>query len=68
MNTTEQQRFNILYQSYLNELTLQGKTPNTINSYSRCIRQVAEHFDICPDTLTPQQLKDYFLHVSQTRS
>ena len=68
MNTTEQQRFNILYQSYLNELTLQGKTPNTINSYSRCIRQVSTYFDICPDKLSAEQLKEYFLHLAQTRS
>ena len=68
MNTTEQLRFNSLYQRYLNELTLQGKTPNTIDSYSRCIRQVAEHFDRCPDNLTAEQLKAYFLQLSQTRS
>lgn len=68
MNAIEQQHFDSLYQTYLNELTLQGKTPNTIDSYSRCIRQVTEYFDACPDTLCKQQLKDYFLHLSQTRS
>ena len=30
MNTDNQTRFNQLYQLYLNELTLQGKSPKTI--------------------------------------
>lgn len=68
MNTKEQQRFHTLYQTYLNELTLQGKTPNTIDSYSRCIRQVTAYFDACPDTLTSDQLKTWFLHLTKTRS
>ncbi|WP_231731531.1 hypothetical protein [Colwellia sp. TT2012] len=48
MNTQEQAYFNSIYQSYLNELTLQGKSTKTIDSYSRCIRQVATFFDVCP--------------------
>jgi hypothetical protein len=33
MNTQEQAHFNSIYQSYLNELTLQGKSTKTIDSY-----------------------------------
>ncbi|WP_344799314.1 hypothetical protein [Litoribacillus peritrichatus] len=32
MNIQNQARFNSLYQRYLHELTLQGKSPKTINS------------------------------------
>jgi hypothetical protein len=39
MNINDQTRFNQFYQAYLNELTLQGKSPKTIDMYSRCIRQ-----------------------------
>jgi hypothetical protein len=39
MNINDQTRFNQSYQAYLNELTLQGKSPKTIDMYSRCIRQ-----------------------------
>lgn len=68
MNTIEQYRFNILYQSYLNELTLQGKSDKTIDCYSRCIRQTATFFDACPDKLTVEALKVYFLHLVEQKS
>ena len=57
MNLTEQTRFNLFYQSYLNELTLQGKSEKTIDCYSRCLRQTATFFDIYPDQLTIEDLK-----------
>jgi hypothetical protein len=65
MNINDQTRFNQFYQAYLNELSLQGKSPKTIDMYSRCIRQVSVFFDTCPDTLTAAQLKAYFLSVVQ---
>ena len=68
MNINDQARFNKCYQAYLNELTLQGKSPKTINMYSRCIRQVSVFFDTCPDTLTAAQLKSYSLSLMQTKS
>jgi len=68
MNAQEQARFNSIYQSYLNELTLQGKSTKTIDSYSRCIRQVATFFDVCPVNLTTAQLKSYFHHLVQHKS
>jgi hypothetical protein len=68
MNINDQTRFNQFYQAYLNKLTLQGKSPKTIDMYSRCIRQVSVFFDTCPDTLTAAQLKAYFLSVVQTKS
>ena len=57
----EQARFDRLYQSYLNELFLQGMQPKTIESYSRALRQVTTFFDTCPDNLSAEQLKQYFL-------
>jgi integrase/recombinase XerD len=33
MNINDQTRFNQFYQAYLNELTLQGKSPKTIDKY-----------------------------------
>lgn len=68
MNITVQTRFNLLYQSYLNELTLQGKSENTIDCYSRCIRQTATFFNACPDQLTVEDLKTYFLHLVEYKS
>ena len=66
MNTQEQNRFNSLYQQYINELTLQGKQPRTIEGYSLALRQAATYFDRCPDQLTLSQLKAFF-HISSIR-
>ena len=59
MNINEQTRFTLLYKQYLNELTLQGKQPKTIEMYSRALRKVGDYFDCCPDHLTQDQLKIY---------
>jgi len=68
MKPEDQVRFDNLYQSYLNELTLQGKSARTVDGYSRCIRQIAQFFDVCPDNLTTEQLKAYFLNLVQNKS
>ena len=68
MNTIEQARFNLLYQYYPNELTLQGKSNKTIDCYNRCLRQTATFFDTCPDQLTVEALKTYFLHLVKHKS
>lgn len=68
MNITQQTRFNLLAQSYLNELTLQGKSEKTIDAYCRCIRQTAAFFDTCPDDLTVEALKTYFLYLVEHKS
>jgi integrase/recombinase XerD len=47
---------------------LQGKSPKTVDMYSRCLRQVSVFFDTCPDTLTAAQLKTYFLSLVQAKS
>ena len=68
MKLLEQTRFNQLYQSYLNELTLQGKSPKTIDPYSRYLRQATYYFDTCPDHLSIEQLKCYFLYLATQKS
>ena len=66
MNPTESKRFKKLYQRHLRLLKLQGKSKKTIEAYSRAVRRVSDHFDCCPDKLTPQQLEIFFLCVSST--
>ncbi|WP_250655630.1 tyrosine-type recombinase/integrase [Alkalimarinus coralli] len=68
MNINEQTRFTLLYERYLNELTLQGKSPKTIEMYSRYLRKIGDYFDCCPDNLTADQLKSYFMQLVETRS
>ena len=68
MNIDEQNRFTALYQQYLNELILQGKQPRTIESYASGLRKVSNFFDCCPDHLTQDQLKTYFLFIATNLS
>jgi len=68
MEPLEQTRFDNLYQAYLNELILQGKRPKTIDCYSRCLRQVTLFFNTCPDHLSAEQLKHYFLYLATHKS
>ncbi len=68
MNNYQQQHFNFLYQQHLTNLTLQGKRPSTIDAYSRAVRRITAYFDRCPDTLTTQDLKQYFHALIQTHS
>jgi integrase len=68
MKPTEANRFKKLYQRHLRLLKLQGKSQKTIDAYSRAVRRVSEHFDCCPDKLTPEQLEIYFGKLVDTHS
>jgi integrase/recombinase XerD len=68
MQPLDQTRFDNLYQAYLNKLILQGKSPKTIDCYSRCLRQVTEYFNLCPDHLTTEDLKIYFIYLVEHKS
>lgn len=68
MNAQDQIRFNQLYVRHTTELTLQGKSEKTIEMYSRSLRRLAEFFDVCPDTITTEQLKQYFLALVESPS
>jgi len=60
MDSSEQSRFDKLYQRHLRMLKLQGKSDKTIDVYARAVRRIAKHFDCCPDRLTLEQLEVYF--------
>ena len=68
MNQTEVNRFKKLYQRHLRLLKLQGKSQKTIDAYSRAVRRISEHFDCCPDQLTPEQLEIYFARLVESHS
>ncbi len=68
MNPQQQHRFDALYQQHLNNLTLQGKRPATIDAYARAVRRITAFFDCPPDNLTQAQLKTYFVNLIDTHS
>ena len=48
------------YASHLKHLKLQGLQTKTVDAYARAIRTMGEHFDWQIDTLSADQLTDYF--------
>lgn len=68
MNSSQQKRFNTLYQDHVKALKLQGKAKATIDAYSRAVRRITEYFDRCPDRLSVADLKDYFSSLVQSHS
>jgi integrase len=68
MDAFEQSRFDDLYRRHLRMLKLQGKSDKTIDVYARAVRRVTNHFDCCPDQLTPEQLESYFGQLVDSHS
>ncbi|WP_102505623.1 tyrosine-type recombinase/integrase [Salinivibrio kushneri] len=68
MTPLQQRHFGALYQQHLDNLTLQGKRPATIDAYARAVRRIAEFFDSPPDNLSQQQLKTYFVRLIASHS
>jgi site-specific recombinase XerD len=68
MNSSQEQRYQYLYEQHLINLSLQGKRPSTIDAYARAVRRITQYFDQVPDTLTTAHLKQYFNSLIQTHS
>ena len=68
MDASEQSRFDEQYQRHLRLLKLQGKSDKTIDVYARAVRRVSDHFDCCPDRLSPEQLEVYFGQLVDSHS
>ncbi|MCK5188481.1 MAG: site-specific integrase [Methylococcales bacterium] len=68
MKSTEQTRFDKLYQRHLRALKLQGMSDSTIDVYARAVRRVTQHYDCCPDQLTVEQLETYFAELIESHS
>jgi integrase/recombinase XerD len=68
MDAAEQARFERLYQQHLLALKTQGERPRTIDAYSRAVRRLRDHFDCCPDTLSPRQLRAHFAGTLDSNS
>lgn len=68
MNKEESKRYDGLYQQHLTALKLQGMSNSTIDVYARAVRRVTEYFDVCPDTLTIEQLQVYFSSLIDSHS
>jgi site-specific recombinase XerD len=56
-----------LRQRFTEDLQLQGKSARTQQAYIRAVRMLAQHFNTSPDQLTEEQLRQYFLYVTNEK-
>ncbi len=66
MNTPKTSPYAIL-QRYSDDLALLPLQPRTQKSYWACVRQLSEHVAQSPDQVTPEQLRQYFIHLKTKR-
>jgi integrase/recombinase XerD len=52
-----------LRQRLIDELTRRNYSPRTIETYVSAVARTAKHFARSPDRLTPEQLRDFQLHL-----
>ena len=60
MTTPSNVKFNHYYDLHCKHLKLKGLQPKTIDTYSRGLRRIGDHFDGQVDDLSQEQLVDYF--------
>lgn len=56
-----------LRKRFIEDLQLHGFAPSTQQVYVYAIRQVAQHHHQSPDQLSEEQIRQYFLHLTQVR-
>jgi integrase/recombinase XerD len=56
-----------LRQRMLEDLQLRGMSERTQESYSRAVRQLAQHFHKSPDRVTEEELRQYFLWMKNVK-
>jgi integrase/recombinase XerD len=56
-----------LCQRMLGDMALAGLAPGTSDGYVRGIRGLTAYYELSPEHLTEQQVRDYFLHLKNDR-
>jgi hypothetical protein len=56
-----------LRQRFIEDLQLQGKSQRTQQAYVRMVRLLAEYFNTPPDQFTEDQIRQYFLYVTNVK-
>jgi integrase/recombinase XerD len=68
MEAATDAQFKQNYQAHRQHLKLKGLRPKTIEAYSRAIRRIGARFDHQIDSLSEQQLTDYFTELVTSHS
>lgn len=56
-----------LRQKMIESLQLRGLSPRTEEHYVRAVRQLAQHYHKSPDLISEEELRDYFLYLTNIK-
>jgi len=56
-----------LYQRFAEDMDLAGYSPRSIDMYVRSIRQLSHHYQKAPESVTDEELREYFLYNKNER-
>jgi site-specific recombinase XerD len=56
-----------LRQRFVEDLQLQGLSARTQQAYTRVVRLLSEHYQKSPEHITEEELRQYFLHVTNVK-
>ena len=56
-----------LRQRMVEDMQLRGLSPKTQKAYLRSVRQLAEHYGKSPQRITDEELRQYFLHLTNVK-
>ena len=56
-----------LRQKMIEDLQLRGYAPGTQEAYVRAVRQLAEHYAKGPDQISEEELRHYFLYLTNEK-
>ena len=51
----------------LQDLQLRGMAKPTQDNYTRSVRKLSEHYNKLPDSITEDEIRDYFLYLKNIR-
>jgi len=53
--------------TFADDLALQPLSPRTQEAYHACVVQLSDHYGQAPDLLSPEQLRQYFIHLKTVK-
>lgn len=65
---TLRQDLDRLCQRMLGDMALAGLAPGTFDGYERAVRGLATHYELSPEYLAEEQVRDYFLYLKNDRA
>ena len=57
----------VLRQRMLEDMQLRGLAEKTQEAYLRAVRQISEHYNKSPDQISEDELRGYFLYLTNVR-